>query len=132
MLEIDLLSDEDFVSPSRPSIQRGHSMSESNYPTTSPKTPTKSNAVRFASYEAFKASNRLAALGDGFEYKTNNHWGSKHSETTPDGETISVFGNYKYVCNTHFNCKAWVSNLCRLTHVCEQYHYRYGSPGTIS
>ena len=109
MLEIDISSDEDFVKPSRPSIQRGYSMSDSNYPTTIPKTPTESAAVRFATYDAFKASNKLAALGDGFEYKTNTHWGLKHAETTANGDTVLVHGNYRYLCNTHFNCKAWVS-----------------------
>jgi len=114
MSEFETSSDDGvMVLPSRSlqpsSIQRGFSMSDRNYPTSSPKTP-KGSTVAYDAF-AFKCSNNLAALGDGYEYKTHNHWGPKHMETLPDGANTSVYGNYKYSCNSHDNCKAWVRYL---------------------
>ena len=116
MLDFDTASDEDFtVLPSHPlrpsSIKRGFSTSDINYPMSSPKTPNGPTAIRFATYDSFKCSNNLAALGDGCVYKTHNHWGPKHMETLPNDISISVYENYRYSCNSHDNCKAWVSHL---------------------
>ena len=116
MSEFETSSDEDVVVlPSRSlqpsSIQRGFSMSETNYPTSSPKIPKESTIIRFATYDAFKCSNNLAALGDGYEYKTHNHWGDRHMETLPNGSNTSVYANYKYSCNSHDNCNAWVRHF---------------------